>query len=235
MNQNIVGTSNISNREAWLKNTLKKIPKGKKILDAGAGELQYKKYCTHLKYKSQDFGKYTGDNVSEGLQMGKWDNSKLDIVSDITNIPVKKNSFDAIMCIEVLEHLPKPIDAIKEFSRILKKGGKLIITTPFASITHFAPYFYSNGFSKYWYEQILKEFNFKIIDMDINGNYYEYLAQELHRLPNMTKEYAHRKMKRGEKKAIAKLLKMFSEMSQKDKKSHELSCYGIHVLAQKVK
>jgi SAM-dependent methyltransferase len=116
-----VGKSNISNRERWLKKTLRKIPKGKKILDAGAGELQYKKYCEHLKYTSQDFAEYNGEGNTSGLQMGSWDNTKLDIVSDITSIPVANASFDAIMCVEVFEHIPKPIDAIKEFSRILKK------------------------------------------------------------------------------------------------------------------
>ena len=30
----------------------------------------------------------------------------LDIISDITSIPVSDNTFDAVMCIEVFEHLP---------------------------------------------------------------------------------------------------------------------------------
>ena len=98
-----VGIKNESHRDVWLKKMLEKIPSGYKILDAGAGELKYKKYCGHLNYISQDFGQYTGEGDKQGLQMNQWDNSKLDIVSDITSIPVSDQSFDSIMCVEVLE------------------------------------------------------------------------------------------------------------------------------------
>jgi 2-polyprenyl-3-methyl-5-hydroxy-6-metoxy-1,4-benzoquinol methylase len=42
-----------------------------------------------------------------------------------------KSKFDGIFLSEVLEHLAKPIDAIKEIFKVLKKDGKLIITVPF--------------------------------------------------------------------------------------------------------
>ena len=228
---------NKENRETWLKKTIKNIPKGKNILDAGAGELQYKKFCDHLKYTSQDFGKYTGNNLSEGLQMGKWDNSKLDILSDITKIPVKKSSFDAIMCIEVIEHLPEPAKAIKEFSRILKRGGSLIITAPFCSLTHFAPYYFANGYSKYWYEKILNENGLEIIEIDYNGNYFEYLAQEFKRVESVAKQYSeikkvHYYLLRFLKPLILLVLKYFSK---NDTNSNELLCFGLHIHAKKVK
>ena len=42
------------------------IPRGYKILDAGAGELRFKPDCDHLQYVAQDFGQYegTGDEGS---------------------------------------------------------------------------------------------------------------------------------------------------------------------------
>lgn len=71
-----------------------------RILDAGAGELAYKHFCSHLHYVSQDFAQYDGKGNASGLQMGTWDQSNLDIISDITSIPEKDASFDAIMCIK---------------------------------------------------------------------------------------------------------------------------------------
>ena len=41
---NSIGRSNLANREKWLEEILRKIPKGLTILDAGAGELRYKKF-----------------------------------------------------------------------------------------------------------------------------------------------------------------------------------------------
>ena len=53
-----VGSYNETTRVNWIEKTLKKIPAGSKILDAGAGEQQFKKFCKHLEYVSQDFAEY---------------------------------------------------------------------------------------------------------------------------------------------------------------------------------
>jgi len=148
---------NMKNRDIWLEKALKEVLVGSRILDAGAGELRYKKFCDHLKYVSQDFAQYNGEGDSKGLQTGTWDQTKLDIISDITEIPEPDGSFDAIMCIEVFEHLPDPALAMKEFARLLKSGGQLIITAPFCSLTHFAPYHFGTGYNTYYYEHHLKK------------------------------------------------------------------------------
>ena len=128
-----VGTNHVPARAAWIAQTLRNIPSGQRILDAGAGELQFKKHCNHLKYVAQDFAQYDGRGDGRGLTTGSWDQSRLDIVSDIASIPEPDESFDAIMCIEVFEHLPNPVLAIQEFARLLRPGGQLIITAPLAT------------------------------------------------------------------------------------------------------
>jgi ubiquinone/menaquinone biosynthesis C-methylase UbiE len=184
-----IGTSNASTRMTWVEKTLKKIPSGSRILDAGAGEQQYKKFCSHLRYISQDFAKYDGRGDKKGLQTGSRNNTGLDIISDITSIPVSDCSFDAVLCTEVFEHLPEPLLALKEFSRIIKKCGYLIITAPFCSLTHYSPYHYYTGFNRYFYETHLAKFGFKIIEIKTNGNFFEYLAQEIRRVPEIKRIY----------------------------------------------
>lgn len=233
ISENSVGTSNQKNREVWLEKTLKEIPAGLRILDAGAGELQYKKYCTHLNYVAQDFGQYDGQGDNSGLQMQKWDQSKLDIVSDICSIPEPDASFDAIMCIEVFEHLPNPVAAIKEFKRLLRSGGYLVITAPFCSLTHFAPYHFSTGFNRYFYQKNLEDNGFEIHEIKTNGNYFEYMAQELRRIPEMGRKYSSSKLNLFEKIANRIALGMLARLSKKDTKSDELLCFGYHVLASK--
>ena len=228
-----VGTTNESIRAQWIEETLKKIPAGLTILDAGAGESQFKKFCGHLKYIAQDFGQYTGAGET-GLQTGTWDNTKLDIVSDITSIPLPDHSVDAIMCTEVLEHIPHPIVAIQEFGRLVKPGGYLLVTAPFASLTHFAPYHFASGFSRYFYEKYLPENGFEITELQLNGNFFEYIAQENRRIKYVADKYAGKKINIFQKIIIHLNLLILQNLSKKDTGSSELLCYGIHVFAKKL-
>ena len=234
VNSSSVGLNNKQSRDIWLEAALQKIPAGMRILDAGASQLQYKKFCAHLNYVSQDFGQYDGKGDGAGLQTQTWDQSQLDIICDITAIPERDGSFDAVMCIEVLEHLPDPIGALKELVRLLHPGGMLVVTAPFNCLTHFAPYFYYSGYSRYFYEHWLKEFGLQILDMKPNGNFFEYMAQELRRLPSISNRYAADHLTWLEKKALRVLLNALARFSAKDKGSDEFLCFGYHVLAKKV-
>lgn len=231
-----VGTLNETNRIAWVKKTLKKIPRESKVLDAGAGQQQFKKFCSHLEYVSQDFAKYDGKGDKKGLQKKIWDNSNLDIVSDIISIPRPKGFFDAILCTEVFEHLPAPLSALKEFSRLLKRRGYLIITAPFCSLTHFSPYHFYSGFNRYFYETYLPKFGFRIIEIKTNGNFFEYLAQEIRRIPEVKKMYTS-SFKRDIFETISHKITLYflDQWSKRDKGSDELLCFGYHVFARKIK
>lgn len=228
-----IGTNNQFVREEWLRKTLNQIPVGLRILDAGAGEQMYKRFCSHLSYVAQDFAKYDGKGDMSGLQMGKWDQSNLDIISDIIAIPEPNASFDAIMCIEVFEHLPSPIKAIKEFYRLLKPGGYLILTAPFCSLTHFAPYYFYSGYSRYFYETHLLANGFDILSLQKNGSYFEYLAQEVRRIPEMAKRYAETQPGIFESVVMKLYLFMLERFYRRDKGSNEVLYFGCHVFAMK--
>jgi ubiquinone/menaquinone biosynthesis C-methylase UbiE len=230
----MIGSTNEATRKKWIKETLEALPAGLKILDAGAGELANKVYCKHLNYISQDFCQYEGAGDGKGLQTGSWDTKQIDIISDITSIPEKDESFDIVLCTEVLEHLPDPVKALVEFHRLLKKGGKLIITAPFCSLTHFAPYHYSSGFNRYFYEFHLDNLGFKLNEVITNGNFFEYIGQEIHRIPSIANKYSSKKVSRFERFAMKIVLNMLERFSKNDTNSDELLCFGYHVIATKI-
>ncbi|MDO8647820.1 MAG: class I SAM-dependent methyltransferase [Candidatus Diapherotrites archaeon] len=59
------------------------------------------------------------------------DNYKERVVQgDVNKMPFKDESFDTLVGGELLEHMKDPDKFLKECKRVLKKGGKLIITTP---------------------------------------------------------------------------------------------------------
>lgn len=221
-------------RIMWVAKKIKKIPVGENILDVGAGECRFKAYCSHLKYVSHDFGEYKGGGDNIGLQTGEWDTSKIDIISDIIKIPVEDSSFNNVLCTEVLEHVPYPELAIKEISRILKKGGKLILTAPFSSQTHFSPYFFLTGFSPNWYKKILPEYNLKIVKMEANGDYFRYLSQEVLRLPLFARKYSYFSyFSYLFYVLIFPLAVIFLVISKLSKGSEKQLCFDWHVFAVK--
>jgi ubiquinone/menaquinone biosynthesis C-methylase UbiE len=73
-----------------------------------------------------------------GVDINLWNLRKLQkrlkdkelIQADIENLPFRGNCLGLIICTEVLEHLPLPDKAIREFYRILKDNGILIGTVP---------------------------------------------------------------------------------------------------------
>jgi ubiquinone/menaquinone biosynthesis C-methylase UbiE len=228
-----VGTNNERNRETWVRTQIEGLPAGCRILDAGAGEQRYRSHCSHLRYVAQDFAQYHPSLVPVGLQMDKWDYSTLDIVSDITAIPQPDGSFDAVLCVEVLEHVLDPIAALRELSRLLSSGGILLLTAPFCSMTHFAPFHYSTGFSRFWYEAVLPTVGLSIEEIVPNGSYFEYIAQEVHRLPEMMERYAARRMSIMDRVGKRLLLHALQRCVAEDTHSSELMCHGYHIRSRK--
>ncbi|MFC1907532.1 methyltransferase domain-containing protein [Chloroflexota bacterium] len=101
---------------------------------------------------------YGIDNSSKAIKAAKKTGIKayeLDI--DKEDLPFEDNSFDAIFCGEVIEHLFDPDNLLDEVYRVLKPGGFCIITTPnlagwrnrLVIIAGFQPYFSSASLRNY--------------------------------------------------------------------------------------
>ena len=115
----------------------------------------------------------------------------------------------------------------------MKPDGTLILTAPFASLAHFSPHHYFSGFNRYFYETHLPEQGFEILELEANGNYYEWLAQELRRLDQIAERYSMGATSFKENAAKTLLLKALDRFSRTDKGSSEVLCFGFHVKAKK--
>jgi ubiquinone/menaquinone biosynthesis C-methylase UbiE len=228
----IIGiNANVEERDHWLIQTLAAIPPGLRILDAGAGELRNKRLCGHLDYVSQDFCQYEGKGDAQGLQTGTWDTSKIDLVCDIVNIPEPDASFDVVLCSEVFEHLPDALKALDEFARLLKSGGKVIITAPFVSLVHFAPYHYATGFSRYWYEHHLPLRSFSIQELTSNGDWFALTKQEILRLPSMARHYGDWCWPLAY--VLTGISLIYFSLRGKSQSATDVACFGWHCIAVK--
>ena len=97
-------------------------------LDVGAGFQPYKKYFAGAdEYMITNTKKYY-KSESELLQLEKqttfW-------IEDAKALPLTDNSLDGVACFQVLSLIDKPEEFFREINRVLKPGGKLLLTTDF--------------------------------------------------------------------------------------------------------
>jgi 2-polyprenyl-3-methyl-5-hydroxy-6-metoxy-1,4-benzoquinol methylase len=58
------------------------------------------------------------------------------MVADVQRIGLPDASVDTVVSCETIEHLPDPVQALREFRRVLRPGGRVILTTP----NYFGPF-----------------------------------------------------------------------------------------------
>lgn len=138
------------------------IKKGSIVGDIGCGEQPLRKLIESLG------GTYMGIDVNQNLS------NTVQVISDIASLPLSDNYFDVIICTEVLEHVSDTYRAVKEIGRVLKRGGKVIITTPFSYQLHEEPL----DFVRLTPYQITKcsEGLLKVSELNIAGNEIEVIA-----------------------------------------------------------
>ena len=103
----------------------------KTILEAGAGEGYLTKIVAE-KYPSARI--YAGDIEDEMNRIAKKDLASYKNVmiqkENVQDLSYKKETFDLVICCEVLEHVPEPEKALKSIHHVLKKGGNALLSVP---------------------------------------------------------------------------------------------------------
>jgi SAM-dependent methyltransferase len=145
---------------------------GARVLDVGAGSCPYRVYFAKHDYIAHDQSgvDYDTDHVVR-------------VRSDVTAVPLPDASFDAILCTEVLEHVEEPLRAVDELARLLRPGGRLLLTVPAACRVHRVPTHFYGGFAPDFFDRSLVARGFRLDQLVAVGNWSEYMAQELSRVP----------------------------------------------------
>lgn len=167
-------------RDLWVASQARALAPGSRVLDVGAGPCKYRPLFAHCVYKSQDFGAHQASNHGP-MPEREWIYGRIDYVSDAASIPVPDASFDAVLCTEVLEHVPEPIRVVGELARVLRPGGKLILTAPLGSGVHQEPDHYYGGYTPFWYQRFLGAAGFREVQVTPNGGFFKHYGQESRR------------------------------------------------------
>jgi 2-polyprenyl-3-methyl-5-hydroxy-6-metoxy-1,4-benzoquinol methylase len=229
----VVNQGNDNFRHIWVKNKLELIKGDNKntLLDVGAGLNPYKDFYQELgwQFKTHDFSNYIPKQVMQNNDnIGLHDNyekyPKHDYVCDIQDIP-ETEQYDLILLTEVLEHVPDPVATLKKLHKLLNHGGYLVITVPSQSLIHQAPYYFSSGLSQYWFIHHSNNLNLSIKELLINGDYSDFLGQELSRTLGSRRKILGLSY-------LMRILKKFFRFYL-SKEINSSSSFGVYYVAQK--
>jgi SAM-dependent methyltransferase len=132
-----------------IKRFAKTTSRNTRVLDVGCGIKPYRNL-----FITND---YVGIDIQGG---GHADEAKaVDTFYDGVNIPFQEDSFDSIICTQVLEHSSDPEMLVKEMSRVIRPGGRIFISMPFIYPEHEAPFDFRR-FTKFEHKKILEKNNF---------------------------------------------------------------------------
>lgn len=138
-----------------------------RLLDFGCGRKPY----TYL---------FAGVKEYIGLDIGGRGHSHegeyVDVFYDGRKIPFADETFDSIFCSEVLEHVPNVHEIILEWYRVLRKGGKILVTIPFVWDEHELPYDFSR-LTRIGIERYLSDGGFHVVHSETTTTYIETIGQ----------------------------------------------------------
>ncbi|MBK9990386.1 MAG: class I SAM-dependent methyltransferase [Verrucomicrobia bacterium] len=121
------------------------------VLDVGCGRKPYRHFVNAARYVGVDL---------DTPELRKLDAA--DIFYDGKQIPVEAESFDAVVCSQVFEHVFTPAEFLRELHRVLRTGGQLVLTTPFVWDEHSQPYDFGR-YSSFGLRRVLEDAGFEII------------------------------------------------------------------------
>jgi len=125
-----------------------------RVLEIGAGG----------NYLKENFSQNSNDWISTDYDL----RASIDLRCDAMSLPFKSETFHVVVCVDVLEHVEDPVLMMKEISRVLVKGGVLILSTPFFFYLHEAPYDFFR-FSKYGLKKVVVNSGLSPIEMRPTG------------------------------------------------------------------
>jgi SAM-dependent methyltransferase len=126
------------------------------FLDMGCGNKPYE-------------GLYKPFTASQtGCDIVQSDQNSVDVICPATDLKFEDNKFDSILCTQVLEHVFEHDKLMSEAFRVLKPGGHLILTVPFAWELHEEPYDFFR-YTKHALKQLFEQTGFEIDYIKPNG------------------------------------------------------------------
>jgi SAM-dependent methyltransferase len=139
---------------------------GGRLMDFGCGSKPYRSLFHVQEYIGVDFENPGHPHMNE----------QIDVFYDGKRLPFEAGTFDSIFCSEVFEHVFNLDEVLRELHRVLKVGGKILVTCPFAICEHEAPNDFAR-YSSFGLRHLLEKHAFEVLELDKTGNNVEVVFQ----------------------------------------------------------
>lgn len=100
------------------------LPAGSRVLDAGCGS-------GRTLVELVDYGQVSGIELSdEAAELARDRGLGEVVVGRLEELPWDDGTFELITCLDVIEHVPDDVRALRELLRVARPGGWLLVTVP---------------------------------------------------------------------------------------------------------
>jgi len=138
-----------------------------RLLDGGAGNCKYGSFFPQARTISLDL-----------VPRRKRRYGELDVAGNLYAIPFRNDVFDAVLSVEVLEHLREPEVALREMFRVLKPGGRLFLVAPQGWEEHGGPNDYFR-FTKFGLRYLFEKAGLRVVSIEPLGGFFWYLGHRI--------------------------------------------------------
>ncbi len=139
-----------------------------RLLDVGCGEQPYRGLL------APKVDRYIGLEHPATLHP----NPAIDILGDAMSLPFKSGSFETVLSLQVLEHVPEPALKLAEIGRVLVPGGHLILAAPHIWSVHEAPHDYFR-FTRYGLAHLVAKAGMEVVYIQAMAGFWVTQGQAL--------------------------------------------------------
>jgi SAM-dependent methyltransferase len=137
---------------------------GANLLDIGCGNKPYEALLSNVDL-------YVGVDISSSANAA-------DVVAHACHLPFRSSTFDSVLCSQVLEHVEQPETLIKEAYRVLKPGGRILLTAPMCWRHHEEPYDFFR-FTRHGLRYLLESAGFETETLEQQGGAWRVVGQTM--------------------------------------------------------
>ena len=138
---------------------------GAVVIDVGCGEQPYRPAL-------RGFSRYVGFDSPHAPDSGPG----ADVFGDAGALPFATGCADAVLCTEVIEHVPDPAGMLNEFARVLGPGGAVLLTAPFTWHLHDEPHDYWR-FTEFGLRLLFERAGFRVLALRSTNGFIGALLQ----------------------------------------------------------